>query len=55
MSDLPYFIGEYSGEDCENCGRNRVMIGDDEKHRCEKCGWCKEDKDFDGELLDYLS
>lgn len=32
---------------CPNCGRFRLILGDDGKHRCEKCCWCVEDKDYD--------
>jgi len=30
--------GPYTGDTCSNCGRIRVMRGDDGKRRCEKCG-----------------
>ena len=46
--------GEYTGDSCPNCGRFRVMLGDDNKRRCEKCAWCIEDSGYDGDLLDYL-
>ena len=39
---------------CPNCGRSRIMLGDDSKHRCEKCYWCIEDKQTDIDLSVYL-
>lgn len=50
-------MGNYDDSEngCPNCGRYRVMIGADGKHRCEKCAWCIEDKDYDSEFQDYLS
>ena len=47
--------GDYENPEngCPNCGRFRVMLGDDKKHRCEKCCWCIEDADYDLELLEY--
>lgn len=50
-------MGDYDNPDtgCPNCGRYRIMLGDDGKHRCEKCCWCIEDKEYDMELLTYLS
>ena len=32
-------MGDYDNPDtgCPNCGRYRIMLGDDGKHRCEKC------------------
>lgn len=49
-------IGPYDNPEngCPNCGRHRVMIGNDGKHRCEKCAWCIEDNKQDGEFWDYL-
>ena len=46
--------GEYTGGNCPNCGRQRVMSGADGKRRCEKCAWCIEDNGYDGDLLEYL-
>lgn len=45
--DIGQRQGAYTGEDCPNCGRNRLLIGDDGKTRCEKCGWCMEDGKYD--------
>lgn len=49
-------MGDYENppNGCPNCGRHRVMRGDDGKHRCEKCAWCIEDNRYDGEFLEYL-
>ena len=48
-------FGDYTGDDCTNCGRVRVMTGKDGKHRCEKCAWCVEDKGYDHEFSSYLN
>lgn len=42
-------VGEYDNpkDGCPNCSRFRVMIGDDKKHRCEKCYYCIEDREID--------
>ena len=50
-------MGEYDNPEmgCPHCGRHRVMIGDDGKHRCEKCAWCIEDGEYDFEFSDYLN
>ena len=46
-------LGEYTGDECPNCGRYRVMRGGlDSKRRCEKCHWCIEDKGYDPDLFD---
>lgn len=49
-------MGDYENPEhgCPNCGRNRVMIGADGKHRCEKCCWCVEYNDYDSEFLEYM-
>jgi ribosomal protein L37AE/L43A len=49
-------MGQYQNppDGCTNCGRNRVMVGDDGKHRCEKCCWCTEDSAYDAEFLEYM-
>lgn len=49
-------MGDYDNppDGCPNCGRQRVMIGRDGKHRCEKCCWCIEDGEYDGQFLDYM-
>lgn len=50
-------IGDYDNPEkgCPNCGRSRIMIGEDKKHRCEKCQFCIEDNEVDLELSDYMS
>ena len=49
-------LGDYDNPEngCPNCGRHRVMIGDDKKHRCEKCSWCVEDNDYDTVFSDFM-
>ena len=32
-------LGDYTGEDCEKCGRNRVCKCPNGMTRCEKCNW----------------
>jgi hypothetical protein len=39
-------LGDYTAEDCENCGRQRVCRCDNGKRRCEKCNWCPEEKRY---------
>lgn len=41
-------MGDYknSDEGCERCGRHRVCICTNGKHKCEKCGWSPELKAF---------
>lgn len=36
--------GDYDNGDagCPNCGRMRLMLCTNGKHRCEKCNWCPE-------------
>ena len=48
--------GDYDNPEngCPNCGRFRVMKGDDKKHRCEKCGWCIEDDQYDADFIEYM-
>jgi ribosomal protein L37AE/L43A len=45
-------FGNYDNPEngCPNCGRYRIMIGKDKKHRCEKCSWCLEDKAYDVDM-----
>jgi len=47
-------MGPYIEESCPHCGRQRVMTGDDGKHRCEKCCWCVEDNNYDDEFSGYM-
>jgi tRNA(Ile2) C34 agmatinyltransferase TiaS len=44
-------LGPYTGDQCPTCGRTRIMLGKDGKHRCEKCTWCVEDFKYDGDLI----
>ncbi|WP_296246259.1 hypothetical protein [uncultured Stenotrophomonas sp.] len=46
-------LGPYENppDGCPNCGRSRVMVGDDGLHRCEKCCWCIEEGVFDRDML----
>lgn len=41
--DDHWWIGDYNGEDCANCGRERVMVCDHPDGAtvrvCEKCNW----------------
>lgn len=46
-------LGDYVIVGCPNCGRYRVMVGDDNRRRCEKCGWCVEDNNYDHDFLEY--
>ena len=41
-------LGEYDNPDngCVHCGRHRVCICQNGKHRCEKCNWCPEIGDY---------
>ena len=45
----------YTGANCPNCNRNRLMKGEDGKSRCEKCAWCVEDNEYDFEFLEYMA
>ena len=47
--------GDYDNPEngCPNCGRYRIMLGDDKKHRCEKCYWCIEDNEYDEEFSSF--
>lgn len=45
--------GNYTGADCENCGRERVMLCTDpkgaERRVCEKCMWDQDRHDYANE------
>ena len=43
------FSGEYTEEECPECTRERIMLCQDGKRHCEKCGWCIEDNGYQGE------
>lgn len=38
--------GQYNGESCEQCGRDRVLRCKNGKRVCEKCCWCPEDEEY---------
>lgn len=35
-------LGDYVNTPCPNCGRQRLCICNNGKHRCEKCNWSPE-------------
>ena len=41
-------LGEYDNppDGCPNCGRFRLCICDNGKHRCEKCNWVPENDEY---------
>lgn len=43
---LPWLLGDYVDEKCENCSRQRVCICLNGKHRCEKCNWSPEESRY---------
>lgn len=43
-------FGDYTSDNCPECGRDRVILGADNKRRCEKCTWCIEDNEYDPEM-----
>lgn len=46
-------VGYDNGETgCPHCGRSRLMLCKNQKHRCEKCQWCPE---HDAHLADVVS
>ena len=46
MRRKEWALGDYTGEDCENCGRQRVCRCANDKRRCEKCNWCPDEKQY---------
>uniref|UniRef100_A0A6H2A6T0 Uncharacterized protein n=1 Tax=viral metagenome TaxID=1070528 RepID=A0A6H2A6T0_9ZZZZ len=38
-------LGDYIGQ-CPKCGRHRLCICPNGKHRCEKCDWCPEKGEY---------
>ncbi len=48
-------LGDYDNppEGCPKCQRMRIMVGDDGRHRCEKCGWCIEMTVLDYDFMRY--
>lgn len=45
MSKLGYWL-DYTGDECPNCGRIRVILCSSGKRICEKCHWCIEDQRY---------
>lgn len=45
-------LGDYDNGDtgCQNCGRSRVCLCPNGKHRCEKCSWSPELGDYAPDL-----
>ena len=39
-------LGDYIAGSCINCGRERVCVCPNGKHRCEKCNYVPEDRAF---------
>lgn len=37
---------DYTGDECPNCGRVRVVAWSCGKRICEKCHWCIEDEAY---------
>lgn len=46
LTTTTLYNGNYNGEKCPNCGRQRIMIVQDGKRQCEKCQWCIEDNNY---------
>ena len=42
------WVGDYTKDECTKCGRFRVLLCNNGKHRCEKCGWCPEEDKYIG-------
>lgn len=38
--------GDYNGEICSNCGRERVMLLGNRKRVCEKCCWDQDANEY---------
>lgn len=49
--DSQWGLGEYSGTKCPNCGRYRLCICPNGKHRCEKCEWVPEENRYVMEVI----
>lgn len=51
-----WVYGEYTGDSCPRCGRERLMECEDNKGRkrviCEKCSWEPSANDYCYEALD---
>lgn len=44
----------YTGENCINCGRNRVIKYSKGKRICEKCSYDQDKKEYDFEYNKYI-
>jgi len=40
--DKQWALGDYVNNPCPQCGRHRLCVCSNGKHRCEKCDWCPE-------------
>lgn len=55
MTGWSFNLEDISQSECIACGRNRISLCDNGKHRCEKCDFCPEenriieDSDFEEE------
>lgn len=43
-----FYATDYTGNKCENCGRNRVINCVNGRHVCEKCGWDADQHNYSG-------
>lgn len=53
--DRWWAYGNYNGDECANCGRQRVMLVDapeGEIRLCEKCHWSPDRKGYVTEAID---
>lgn len=41
-----WMLGDYTTDDCPNCGRQRLCKCHNGKTRCEKCNWVVEDQAY---------
>ena len=44
-------LPNYTGENCEKCGRNRVEPYENGDEICEKCSWNKTKQRYEEELI----
>ena len=44
--DAKWALGDYTGESCPECGRQRLCRCPNGKSRCEKCNWSPEEKRY---------
>lgn len=43
------FSGEYTEENCPECGRERIMLCQDGKRHCKKCNYNLDDNEYQSE------